>query len=208
MKSKVFHPREFAQLMFDVSKVPDGADILKYFKELNRHKEFKKDPGKGLDNNKVMAWVILVYDKNSPYRKKFNDILKRKVEAANDVEFPTIEGGAFESPVEDFLKGHNEDVNKKIVEYVRLHRSFKYSYLVTIESGYYAMMLNIISGDTKEVKKMKEVQEELEDALLEILNEDNNPYLRDTILRYIEDERLNLRPEDIAQKARDGVKPI
>jgi len=43
---------------------------------------------------------------------------------------------------------------------------------------------------------------------MEILNQDNNPYLRDEILRYMEDERLHLRPEDIAKKLQNGESPL
>jgi len=43
---------------------------------------------------------------------------------------------------------------------------------------------------------------------MEILNQDNNPYLKDEILRYMEDERLQLRPEDIAKKLQNGEAPI
>jgi hypothetical protein len=39
---------------------------------------------------------------------------------------------------------------------------------------------------------------------MEMLNEDNNPYLKDEMLRYMESERLALRPEDIAKRSRDG----
>ena len=42
---------------------------------------------------------------------------------------------------------------------------------------------------------------------MEILNEDNNPYLKDEILRYMENERLALRPEDFAKKVRDEETP-
>jgi len=41
-----------------------------------------------------------------------------------------------------------------------------------------------------------------------MLNHDNNPYLKDAMLRYMEDERLNLRPEDIAKKQQDGEQPL
>ena len=142
------------------------------------------------------------------YRKKYPDVLKRKIEVAHDCEFQVEAGGNFESPVEDFLKGKNRVVNQKAVAYVRLHRNFKYAYMVTIEESYYALMLEILGGETKKIATAKEVQGELEETLLEILNQDNNPYLRDEILRYMEDERLELRPEDIAKKMQEGKSPI
>jgi hypothetical protein len=190
--------------MYNIDKVPEGTLVLQFYKDLGKIREFKASAGEGIDDNKVNQYVILMYDKNSPYRRKFTDVLKRKIEVAHDVEFQTIEGGNFEPPVEDFLKGRNRIVNKKIVAYVRLHRNYKFSYLVTIDESYYTLMLEILGGETKKIASAKDVQDELEETLLEILNQDNNPYLRDEILRYIEDERLQLRPEDIAKKAQEA----
>jgi hypothetical protein len=190
-------------MMFNVDKVPEGTSVLTYYKELNKIKEFKASAGEGLDNDKVNLFVLLMYDKGSPYRKKYMDILKRKIEVAHDVGFDVIEGGVFDSPVEDMLKGRNTILNKKIVQFVRMHRNYKYSYQVSVEATYANLMLDIQSGDTKGIKTLGELRNELEENLLEMLNQDNNPYLKDEILRYIEDERLALRPEDYAKKAQE-----
>jgi hypothetical protein len=188
--------------------VPDGTPVLKYFKELGKTRVFSLDQGESIDNNKVIQFILLMYDKNSPYRKKFSDVLKRKIEIAHDCEFPMEEGGVFTDPVEDFLKGKNKVVNRKIVEYVRLHRSFKYAYIVSVESAYYNLMLDILGGDIKNIMKAKELQGELEDNLLEMLNQDSNAFLKDEILRFMESDRLDLRPEDIAKKMQQGETPI
>lgn len=207
MKSS-FHPREFQSMLFDPSKVPAGSDILKFYKELAKHKEFRLNPGEAIDNNKLMQYVFCMYDMNSPYRKKFTDVLKRKIEACHDCEFPTNANGTFAEPVEDFLKGKNEIVNKKICEFVRMHRNYKYSYQVAIESSYYSLMVSILGGDTKQIQEARKMQGELEENLMEMLNQDSNPFLKNEMLRYMEDERLQLRPEDIAKKLQAGESPI
>jgi hypothetical protein len=198
-----FHSKEYNGIMYPPDRVPEGTDILKFYKDLSKIKEFRLNPGEGLENTKVMQYIICLYDKASPYRRKYNDVLKRKIEVAHDCEFEVEAGGNFMPPVEDFLRGKNRVVNQKAVAYVRMHRNFKYSYMVTIEESYYKLMLEILGGETKKIATAKEVQGELEETLLEILNQDNNPYLRDEILRYLEDERLQLRPEDIAKKAQE-----
>lgn len=205
---KSFHLREYELMMFDPTKVPEGTSLLKFYKDLSKVKAFRDDPGPNIDNEKVMQFILLVYDKNSPYRKKHPDVLKRKIEAAHDCDFKMTEGGVFESAVEDFLKGKNRIVNRKIVEYVRLHRSFKYSFLVGMENAYYTLMLDILGGDTKNVMKAKELRDELEESVLEIFNDDTNAFIKDELLRYMETERLELRPEDIAQKLQQGETPV
>ncbi|MBK5202113.1 MAG: hypothetical protein JJE45_00125 [Prolixibacteraceae bacterium] len=199
-----FHPKEYAQMRFDPTRVPKGTDILKFYKDLGKIKEFRLNPGESLDNNKVIQYVLCMYDMNSPYRKKYSDVLKRKIEVAHDCEFPIQEGGIFESVVEDFLKGKNRVVNQKIVQYAILHRSYKYAYQISVEAAYFNLMLAIQAGDTKSITKLGELRDELESNLMELLNEDNNPHLKDEMLRYLEDERLALRPEDYAKKAQEG----
>ena len=204
MKSQ-FHSKEFQSMMYNPERIPEDGSVLKYYKDLGKIREFKLDPGGGIDNDKLILYILCMYDKNSPYRRKYTDVLKRKIEVAHDCEFQVEDGGNFTPPVEDFLRGKNRIVNKKIVAYVRVHRNYKFSYLITIDESYYALMLDILGGETKYIPNAKMVQGELEETLLEILNQDNNPYLRDEILRYMEDERLALRPEDIAKKAQEGV---
>jgi len=203
-----FHSKEFSGMMYPPDRIPEGSSVLKYYKDLTKIKEFKLDPGPGIDNDKVMLYILCMYDKASPYRKKYPDVLKRKIEVAHDVGFKNIGGGNFEPPIEDFLRGKNRIINRKIVAFVRLHRSYKFSYLVTIDESYYTIMIDILGGETKKIASAKEIQGELEETLLEILNQDNNPYLRDEILRYMESERLELRPEDIAKKLQEGKSPI
>ena len=195
-------------MRFDPTRVPEGTDILKFYRDLGRIREFKANPGEGLNNNKVMLYILCMYDFHSPYRLKYNDVLKRKIEVAHDVGFTVEEGGIYEPVVEDFLKGKNAIVNKKIVQFVMLHRSYKYAYQISVETAYFNLMLDVQSGETKSITKLGELRDELESNLTELLNQDNNPYLRDEILRYMENERLQLRPEDIAKKLQDGESPV
>jgi hypothetical protein len=199
-----FNIKQYSQMMYNPTCVPEKTDILKFFKDLSRVKEFKQSAGDKLDNNMIMQYILLMYDKNSPYRKKYSDVLKRKIEVAHDVQFETESGGVFVSVVEDFLRGNNVIVNKKIVQYVMLHRSYKYSYQVSVEASYAALMLEIQGGETKNFSKLAVLRDELEENLLELLNQDGNPYLKGEILRYLEDDRLQLRPEDIAKKAQEA----
>lgn len=199
---------EFAGMMYNPTKISDRASVFRAFKDLAKHRLFKKPNGYNLDNEKVMRYIMCMYDKNTPYRHKYPDVLKRKIEIAHDVGFPINDSGIFNDPVEDFLKGKNKVINRKIVEFVRIHRNFKYSFLVGIENSYYNVMLEVMDGATKRISDLREIQEELENTMVELMNDDNNPHIRDAVLRYMEEERLALRPEDIALKIANGEEPI
>ncbi|RLD59838.1 MAG: hypothetical protein DRI97_00115 [Bacteroidetes bacterium] len=199
---------EFRGMMYNPSKVPEGESVFKIFPGMKKYSIFKKSPGPELSNDLTMLYIFCMYDKSTPYRGKYTDVLKRKIEIAHDVGFVLDNKGNFEDPVEDMMKGNNDVVNRKIVEFVRIHRSFKYTYLVTIEASYYNVMQEVMSGETKRIPDLRSIQEELEDTMAEILTEDNNPYIKDAILRYVEEERLQLRPEDIALKLANNEQPV
>jgi hypothetical protein len=195
-------------MMFNPTKVPEGVSIFKIYPELSKYPTFKKSPGKEMDNDLVMLYVICMYDKSTPYRAKYPDVLKRKIEIAHDVGFEMSDKGIFSDPIEDMLRGNNSVVNNKIVEFVRLLRSHKYSYLVTIEASYYNVMLQVMEGETKRIADLRSMQQELEDTMVDLLNEDDNPFIKDAVLRYMEEERLALRPEDVAIKLANNEQPF
>lgn len=203
-----FNNLEFRGMMFNPTKVPDGASIFKVYPELSKYPTFKKSPGKEMDNDLVMLYIICMYDKSTPYRAKYPDVLKRKIEIAHDVGFDMSDKGIFSDPIEDMLRGNNSVVNNKIVEFVRLLRSHKYSYLVTIEASYYNVMLQVMEGETKRIADLRSMQQELEDTMVDLLNEDDNPFIKDAVLRYMEEERLALRPEDVAIKLANNEQPF
>ncbi len=158
-------------MMYNPTKIPEGKSVFSIYPDLKNYKVFRTSAGPGLDNNMVMKWIMCVYDKNTPYRAKYKDMLKRKIEAAHDIGFTVQETGIFEDNVEEFMKGQNNKVNNKILEYIRIHRSFKYAYFVAIENSYYAMLAEVMEGKTRRVAELKTIGDELEDVLLEILND-------------------------------------
>jgi hypothetical protein len=66
----------------------------------------------------------------------------------------------------------------------------------------------LADATTKRISELRTIQEELEETVMDLVNEDNNPYLKDTVLRYIEETRLGLRPEEIAKNIKEGKIPV
>lgn len=203
-----FAPIQFSQMWLDPSVVPEGESIFNRYPDLKKYKIFTKSAGKTINNTMLIQWIMCVYDQATPYREGFNNVSKRKTEAARDVGFEITDSGIFEPDVENFMKGGNSTVNAKIVEYVRRHRSWKYTYLIAMESSYYKIMDEVVAGKTERVKDLRSIQEELEQTMADILNQDDNVVLKDTVMRYIEEERLSLRPEAIALKIAKGETPV
>ena len=203
-----FAPIQFKDMWLDPSVVPEGESIFNRYPELKKYKIFTKSAGKSINGTMLLQWIMCVYDQATPYREQFNNVSKRKTEAARDVGFDVTDSGIFETDVEKFMKGGNSTVNAKIVEYIRRHRNWKYTYLVAMESSYYKIMDEVVSGKTERVKELRNIQEELEQTMADILNQDDNVVLKDTVMRYIEEERLSIRPEAIAMKIAKGETPV
>lgn len=196
-----FAENEFKDMMFDVSIVQPPKHVITAYPRLRKIKEFKTKFTR-LNKDKVIRYIMLLYDKNTPFRIKFNDVLIRKVEAAKGAGWEIVEQGLFQEDVEKLLRGENKQVNKMIVAFVRLHRNFKYSYLIALEETFYRFLNESIEGEIKNLAQMKSTQAELEELITELLNEDKNPNVREESLRYVEESRLNLRPEDVARIAK------
>lgn len=199
MTQSSFIGRDFSKLMINVRSIPKEKSLLRAFPELGKHPEFKVQ-FENIDKDKIIRYVVYICDRNTPFRKKYPDILKRKVEVAKEAGFKINEKGLFEDEVEAFLRGENDKVNDMIVAYARIYKNFKYSFFITMEEIFYQLMRSIVQGELKNVAELKKTQKELDETMNELLNDDNNPFLTRRFLRYIEKERLALRPEDIARK--------
>lgn len=197
-----FVDSDFNKLTIKVRTIPKERSLLRAFPELGKHSEFRVQL-KNINKDKVIRYIVYMYDRNTPFRRKFPDILKRKVEAAREAGFKVNQEGFFDEEVETFLRCKNDKVNDMTVAYARIHRNFKYSFFITMEESFYGLMRSVIGGELKDISEMKKVQKELDETMDEFLNDDDNPFLIERFLRYIEKERLSLRPEDIARKIKN-----
>lgn len=186
--------------MFNVNDMPDDVDPTKYYKKLQKWEEFKLSKWPVIKRNRIFKWIVLVYDKESPFAVKVTDIVQRKVEVARYANL--IDRGIKEvsEDMKKILTNQDEDVNKAVVAYCRMHRSHKYSLVVALEEMYYADLLSARNNPDEFKGNLSKSQQELEKATLEFLNADDNPNLNDQLFAYMEDDRIeNFRPEGIAE---------
>jgi len=162
-----------------------------------------------IHKEKVFRYIIYMYDRNSPLRTKYSDLDRRRLEAAKEAGFRT-EQGVFPEEVENMLMGKIPKINRMIVDFVRHHRSYKYSYLVANEESFYKIMQQVLNGETKQIADLDRIGKQLEETLSEMLNEDDNVAIMDAVVKYIEDERISeqLRPEAIARKMKESGNPF
>lgn len=90
-------------------------------------------------------------------------------------------------------------VNKMIVEYIRSYRNFDYSYLVGMEAVYYQALEKMLSNqaDAKDVELVNKYRGQMAEAFRQLYGQETGAQVEETLIS-IEESRLNLRPEDIA----------
>lgn len=203
-----YKPKDFEKLLCNIYDVPPDKDLLEHFPKLNQFKEFAAINHIPL-RNRIIRYIILMYDKESPFTRIPN-IITRKIECAKEAGFVVGFDGKFNEEAETLIRGGNTDANKMIIKYLRLHRSPSFSYLVTLNEAFYLNSLKIIedTGDEKNVKLITQLHPLIERTAVDILNNDNNQILLESVYSEIEDSTIALSPESIASNTRDSKPPI
>ena len=162
------------------------------------------------DRELIFKYIIAYYNEKSPVRAE-QDIVARKKLAASVAGFKPDSRGKFPAVVEDILVGKNNDVNKLIIDYCYSQNTSKFTLLAVYEQGLYIEMLNLVSmGFNKDTsKKVKEIIEDIDLLQNEILS--GHRILKDLVQALssvTEKIKLELQPEEIADKIKKGEKPV
>ena len=148
-----FQSTDFERLMFRIDEMNDNVDPVKHFPRLQKWPEFAPK-GKGWSiviKNKIFRWIVLMYDKESPFRAKIDDPMKRKLEVAKYVKL--IKNFTVIDPeVKEIIRGENGNVNKMIVAYIRMHRNSQYALVVGLENMFMRIYLRFRTGKLPENK--------------------------------------------------------
>lgn len=209
----LFDERDFNELMFpSVMK----KNVLKNTPKLAEINVFCEYSG-NLKADNVIRYIACVYDRASPIRKKFeSDDKKKKTWAARYAGWEADKEGVFEQEIDDILKCRNQEVNKMILEYVRLYNDPEWSLIQVGYEAYYQKLQSIlsISGESDKAKDKagtEKIKGELFNQAQQMgtdlskmstrITGDDNRLLRRDLYCTIEDStrnRLNITPERIA----------
>ena len=186
---------DYSHLMYD----PFSAETLR---TLEQYDEFRLTIQ---DKEKVIAYIILLYDPSSDLKRLYPDSLwERKYQAAVRAGFQTTDGH-FASHVEDLIVGNNEEVNQAILMYVRLSGQADLpAYLAYTEVFYKQVLASLKEKDEKRLKGIQEnirnSREEIAAIERKILGGEEVQAVRSALYKLAEKQRLNLRPEYKAQE--------
>jgi hypothetical protein len=184
-------------MKFEISDIPD----------FKHYPEFYKDT-KPLPKYKVLRYIVLCYDRNSPLVQNIPEINKRKVKACEIVGFNVKNPNSpnYEEVME-MVSCDNRIVNDMIIRYVRGFYSEAYSQYIVVQDAYYRELYKLQSGEIKSLSLLRDIEERISDLRDRIFSQDNSVNLVGDFNRYVDEEELKLRPEDIAEMIKNGEEP-
>ena len=201
-----FSPKDFLQLKYNCQIVPQDKDLLEAFPELSRFTEFTTKL-ELIDQNKVIRYIILTYDKRTPLLAEKN-LIKRKMLACKMAGFELLEG-KFQPEVEEMIRGKNVNVNKMICRYCRNQSDLSYSLLVAELESFFDNIQKLAEpiegGDMQELNKratlynhMAQMINSLESSATELFNGEKELLYEADMFNQEENGKIKSFPEFIA----------
>lgn len=222
-----FEPDDFKAMKFNVMEVPKGESLILRFPSLLSFSSFSgiRKAGIQLDNDKIIRYIMLCYDEESPARKLIPDEFKRKSWCGVMADFPNDPiTGAFDRVYYDAMNCRIQTVNKMILDFSLLSGP-GYALLVTGYEAYYNKLKLISDPPVKGVdedplkqeetrgklyKQAADMEKDLRTRAIEMVGE-KNVFLRDTLYRSVYAEvieRHNISPEERAFDKKPDVKQV
>ena len=204
--SKQLTGLDLSRAIFNINSITEKTDILKEFPRLAQYEEFIVALPSHLNKAILFKYIVLMYDSQLAIRELIPDLGKRKRECAAIAGFPEKDG-KFDENIEMMLLNMNVNVNNMIIVYCQMQRMPKFTSLVAIEEAHYKLLKELMQAGTDKssvLKTINDMEYEMEERRLELLNYDKSFYLYNSLYEKTEMERLELRPEHIADKLKKG----
>lgn len=201
-----FSELDYSRMICNPMAVPQKASPEDVYDILQQHKEFL-EPTPHLRRECLFRYIPLVYDKNSPLHNHIDDIKKLKGKAAELAGFKKVEGRYLEH-VEKVITGQDSIVNYMIIRYVTLHKSKLWHRWCILNEVLESTSERLMRDANKDdLKNFETLSNQIDEIKQELLSNDNSLQLIDDMYEYYFEDKLKLRPEDIARNRKEG-KPL
>lgn len=177
------------------------------------HPDFQQNLVGDLQKRKktVLRYIILNYDMNTPLRRKFPDYFYRKKEALKIAGFKVdSKTKRFNRSVENMIISKDPIVNAMIARYIMYFYNQDYIRLVTFYewlghlAGKGMEKSNVEGKDIKAMNDLSEAVEALTNKIFDIHGVDEeSKELKQKLYKAMEEEKKNLRPDDVAKQLQD-----
>ena len=95
----------------DLSRCLFDPRSQSFLSDIKSYEEFNEDIPYKLPKKRIMTYIVLIYDMDSPLRKEIRDLTARKIMALDLSGFKRDKKtGHFERPIELMLEGRNPQI--------------------------------------------------------------------------------------------------
>jgi len=186
---------------------PNSPQFLnKITKDIPAFGEYNSDfARKPAGKVRLFAWIVIMYDINTPLRREIKDLYKRKVYAGNLCGIsPNAISGKYRECFEDIFVGKDKDVNDLIVKFISSFSSPEYTQLMAHAAIQYSMLQKIVANKAdKNVTFMFDAatdkMRDLEHVLYGSGERDEVYEARRALYKQVAYDLSDMRPEAVAK---------
>lgn len=188
--------KDFSGLLVPVHTLQGKQDPFDKFDIFKKHQEFYLPIS--LPRRLVLKYIVYCYDQRSPFLHE--NIWTQKQFAAKEAGFEANDENKFLEIVENMIIGENPSINAMICRYVSLSNNIKWMKYVTLQEAYFKASQQLMEGESKKIKELTDIESELEKTQNQLISYDNAANLKKQLFKLYIEEKVELRPEDIARK--------
>lgn len=188
---------DFSNMDMRIDLMGEAEDPALKFDVFSKYPEFYEPTP--ISKKKVLRYIIYVYHKSSPVRSA--DILKSKIDAAQLAGFKRKSNNAFENIVEEMMLCNIEVINKMIVRFIIWQKDITFQKYCILQEAYARASKDVLEGTNNGIKTFTDIEKELNETQDKML-QDNSIDLKKQLYKYYLEDKVELSPEDIAEKLR------
>lgn len=140
MINLIFKSEDFRGLSFAIDKADPTKSLIDQIPDLKQVPEFCVF----IENlDKIIKYIILMYDKNSPLVRKFTDLATRKMNAATMAGFDLKVDDDVLQSIYDFI---DPRISEMVIGFLRFQNNLLFSMLVSNEQTFFEYQQSLLSA--------------------------------------------------------------
>ena len=191
-------------MTFPIYEMPKNQSILNTFSRLGKVPVFKSALPKGLSRDKVLRYIIFLYDPGCPFQSIDDQDGERTLLALEYAGF-NLHVDDLSQEIKDMVNGNVGEVNEMIVTFWRILRDPYYTHLKATEKIYYRVMRKIQKGEDVNSKEVNEARNAYIDAQMEFMGGETRVQMIDKVYEMLNREVLEISPELVASAKMRGA---
>jgi len=200
-------------MSYYIENIPDDKDVITEFKDLVSLAHVfmeEKDLPEGVSADKVLRYLIYMYDPNTPLRTEIPDIKKRKQFVLKKLNLLTEGDTEVPEGYSQMCMMNQEWIVKRFVAFTKFFKSIAYEKLLVAEERYAQMNHLILTSVIDKATDDKNLQtgrkawyEDMKEALAEIMHGETSKKLEEEIVFTVKIANLGLRPEEYTREYKE-----